>query len=87
MGAKLFPDGVTPTREVIIDQIMLAQMSTIVYAGLPVLGEFFIEEGYTRCCASILRFRFISQHTTFPKGTQPLWHTGCEPMGRHPDFS
>lgn len=47
MGRKLFPKGM-PTPEVIWDQIQLAQLSTTVYAMLPVLGEFFIEEGYTR---------------------------------------
>lgn len=47
MGRKLFPKGMPPP-EVIWDQIQLAQLSTTVYAMLPVLGEFFIEEGYTR---------------------------------------
>ncbi|CAM9233390.1 unnamed protein product [Discosporangium mesarthrocarpum] len=49
MADTLFPSGVMPTKETIVDQIMLAQLSTTVYAGLPVLGEFFIEEGYTMC--------------------------------------
>lgn len=49
MGDKLFADGKMPSRAIIWDQIQLAQLSTIVYAMLPVLGEFFIEEGYTRC--------------------------------------
>lgn len=48
MGRTLFPTGM-PSREVIWDQIQLAQLSTTVYAMLPVLGEFLIEEGYTRC--------------------------------------
>lgn len=47
MGRQLFPKGMPPP-EVIWDQIQLAQLSTTVYAMLPVLGEFFIEEGYTR---------------------------------------
>ena len=47
MGRKLFPKGMPPP-EVIWDQIQLAQLSTTIYAMLPVLGEFFIEEGYTR---------------------------------------
>lgn len=47
MGNKLFPKGM-PAPAVIWDQIQLAQLSTTVYAMLPVLGEFFIEEGYTR---------------------------------------
>ena len=47
MGRKLFPKGM-PAPAVIWDQIQLAQLSTTVYAMLPVLGEFFIEEGYTR---------------------------------------
>ena len=47
MGRKLFPQGM-PAPAVIWDQIQLAQLSTTVYAMLPVLGEFFIEEGYTR---------------------------------------
>ncbi|CAN0353436.1 unnamed protein product, partial [Hapterophycus canaliculatus] len=46
MGRKLFPKGM-PAPAVIWDQIQLAQLSTTVYAMLPVLGEFFIEEGYT----------------------------------------
>lgn len=57
MGRKLFPKGM-PTPAVIWDQIQLAQMSTTVYAMLPVLGEFFIEEGYTRyVCKSLGRGR------------------------------
>ncbi|CAM9993826.1 unnamed protein product [Ectocarpus sp. 6 AP-2014] len=48
MGRTLFPKGM-PAPAVIWDQIQLAQLSTTVYAMLPVLGEFFIEEGYTRC--------------------------------------
>lgn len=48
MGKKLFPKGM-PSKEVLWDQIQLAQLSTTVYAMLPVLGEFFVEEGYTRC--------------------------------------
>lgn len=48
MGDKLFADGRMPSRAIIFDQIQLAQLSTTVYAMLPVLGEFFIEEGYTR---------------------------------------
>lgn len=47
MGKKLFPKGM-PSKEVLWDQIQLAQLSTTVYAMLPVLGEFFVEEGYTR---------------------------------------
>jgi hypothetical protein len=37
-----------PTRETILDQVALAQSSLFVYAGLPVLSEWLIEEGYTR---------------------------------------
>lgn len=47
MGRTLFPKGM-PAPAVIWDQIQLAQLSTFVYAMLPVVGEFFIEEGYTR---------------------------------------
>lgn len=47
MGHTLFPKGM-PAPAVIWDQIQLAQLSTTVYAMLPVLGEFFIEDGYTR---------------------------------------
>lgn len=37
-----------PTFETFFDQILLAQSSLFVYAGLPVLSEFLIEGGYTR---------------------------------------
>lgn len=47
MRNKLFIEGKMPSKEVMWDQIQLAQLSTTVYAMLPVLGEFFIEEGYT----------------------------------------
>ncbi|KAG5179954.1 sterol C-5 desaturase [Tribonema minus] len=51
---KFFPDGqLLPTRETIVDQIMLAQASLFMYAGLPVLSEWLIEEGYTRAYYSI----------------------------------
>lgn len=55
MGDKLFADGKMPSRAIIWDQIQLAQLSTIVYAMLPVLGEFFIEEGYTRYSAGMMQ--------------------------------
>lgn len=49
MGKQLFPSGKLPSREIIWDQIQLAQLSTTVYAMLPVLAEFVIEEDYTWC--------------------------------------
>lgn len=42
-----------PTREVILDQILLAQMSIFMYAGLPVLAEWFIENNMTLCYFNI----------------------------------
>lgn len=46
-GAKM------PSREIIIDQITLAQLSMFMYAALPVFSEWLIEEGYTLCYWSI----------------------------------
>eukprot|EP00616_Rhizochromulina_sp_CCMP1243_P018734 CAMPEP_0118961958 /NCGR_PEP_ID=MMETSP1173-20130426/468_1 /TAXON_ID=1034831 /ORGANISM="Rhizochromulina marina cf, Strain CCMP1243" /LENGTH=322 /DNA_ID=CAMNT_0006910167 /DNA_START=22 /DNA_END=990 /DNA_ORIENTATION=+ len=42
-----------PSREIILDQIQLAQLSMFVYAGLPVFSEWLIEEGYTLAYWSI----------------------------------
>ncbi len=48
-GNELFPEGKKwPTREVMYDQIRLASLSMLLYAGLPVLSEFLIESGYTK---------------------------------------
>lgn len=52
-GAKLFPTGDFPSGETMLDQILLAQSSMILYAGLPVFSEWLIEEGYTRAYYSI----------------------------------
>lgn len=42
-----------PTSETILDQIQLAQASMFLYAGLPVLSEWFIEKGWTQCYYNI----------------------------------
>ena len=42
-----------PSAEVIKDQIQLAQASMFLYAALPVLSEWFIEQGWTRCYYTI----------------------------------
>ena len=38
-----------PSRETILDQMALAQSSIFVYAGLPIVSEYFIENRLTRC--------------------------------------
>lgn len=50
MGDELFTKKGRqfPTGETIRDQMMLAQASIFVYAGLPILSEFLIESGVTK---------------------------------------
>ena len=48
-----------PSWETILDQIQLAQASMLLYAGLPVLSEWFIENGMTQCYFYIDE---VSQH-------------------------
>lgn len=69
MGDKLFPHGNMPSREVIWDQMQLAQLSITVYAMLPVLGFVAIEEGYTRSvvhsaggCARLSQAQYSTDH-------------------------
>lgn len=38
-----------PSKETIMDQMALAQSSIFVYAGLPIISEYLIENKYTRC--------------------------------------
>jgi lathosterol oxidase len=45
----IFSDRPRPTRATILDQIQLAQASLFMYVGLPVLSDFLVEEGYTKC--------------------------------------
>lgn len=37
-----------PTNEIILDQMLLAQCSLFIYAGLPVISEYLIESNYTQ---------------------------------------
>jgi Delta7-sterol 5-desaturase len=50
LGERLFKSKGRPYPEtsVIFDQILLAQSSIFIYAGLPVISEFLIENNYTR---------------------------------------
>lgn len=73
MGDKLFPEGKTPSRAVIWDQVKLAQLSTTVYAMLPVLGEFFIEEGYTRYVSAVCSGELNSRVRTFVQRCAIFW--------------
>ena len=50
---EIFKDRPRPSREIIVDQIMLAQSSLFVYVGLPVFSDYIIEEGYTKCYYNI----------------------------------
>lgn len=74
MGNQLFPKGM-PAPEVIWDQIQLAQLSTTVYAMLPVLGEFFIEEGYTKYDLHVQCTAIIELITIFLR-QQMRWKVG-----------
>ena len=38
-----------PSKETIMDQMALAQSSIFVYAGLPIISEYLIENNFTRC--------------------------------------
>jgi len=51
LGERLFTSKgrSLPSKEVIIDQMCLAQAAIFMYAGLPVLSEYIIEKGYTKC--------------------------------------
>mmetsp|Transcript_8787 Transcript_8787/g.14242 ORF Transcript_8787/g.14242 Transcript_8787/m.14242 type:complete len:202 (-) Transcript_8787:564-1169(-) len=49
IGMKVFKGGDVKKKGSVLDQIMLAQMSIFLYAGLPVLDEWLIESGYTKC--------------------------------------
>ena len=50
MGETLFSKKgrAFPSSETILDQMLLAQASIFMYAGLPVLSEYFIESGITK---------------------------------------
>mmetsp|Transcript_1553 Transcript_1553/g.1559 ORF Transcript_1553/g.1559 Transcript_1553/m.1559 type:complete len:300 (-) Transcript_1553:59-958(-) len=50
LGNKLFKSKGRPLPEtsVILDQILLAQSSIFVYASLPIISEYLIENGYTK---------------------------------------
>jgi Delta7-sterol 5-desaturase len=50
LGDRLFKSKGRPypTTATILDQILLAQSSIFIYASLPILSEFLIENGYTR---------------------------------------
>jgi len=50
---EIFKDRRRPSREIIIDQIQLAQASLFIYVALPVVSDFIIEEGYTKCYYTI----------------------------------
>lgn len=45
----IFKDRKMPSNEIILDQIKLAQASLFIYVLLPVISEYVIEEGYTKC--------------------------------------
>uniref|UniRef100_A0A7S2X6M2 Fatty acid hydroxylase domain-containing protein n=1 Tax=Lotharella oceanica TaxID=641309 RepID=A0A7S2X6M2_9EUKA len=52
-GMQVFKGGEVKRPGSIQDQIILAQMSLFLYAGLPVFDEFLIEYGYTRVYMSM----------------------------------
>ena len=49
-GVEIFTDNGRPfpTWETLKDQMIVAQWSIFIYAGLPVFSEFLIESGYTK---------------------------------------
>ena len=51
LGEKLFTSKgrSLPSKEIIFDQMCLAQSAIFLYAGLPILSEYIIEKGYTKC--------------------------------------
>jgi hypothetical protein len=70
-----FPEGKgMPTSETIRDQMQLAQCSMFLYAGLPVLSEWFIEEGFTKVryippsSHLLLRIALTNERTVTPTG-------------------
>jgi len=53
LGMQVFKGGEVKKAGWVKDQIILAQMSLFLYAGLPVLDEFLIESGYTKAYMNI----------------------------------